>query len=233
MALALTFPVWITVNFLGQPDNGVIVASYVGSFLMAGGYLAISAAISATTGNQVIAFVVSVVICFLFTISGASLAASALRDQEIAAEAMHSGQSSQDRHVILAKFATGTLHAVVAPQVLDEGVDVPAADLAIILAASRSRRQMVQRMGRVLRCKHDGRRARFVVVFVEGTVEDPAMGAHEGFLAEVTGVAEAVRTFASRSSMADVEAFVGDLGIANAKAGVLVDRRVVQSGAAG
>jgi ABC-2 type transport system permease protein len=73
VALALTFPVWITVNFLGNPDNGVILASYVGSFLMAGGYLAISAAISASTSNQVIAFVVSVVICFLFTIAGASL----------------------------------------------------------------------------------------------------------------------------------------------------------------
>jgi ABC-2 type transport system permease protein len=73
VALALTFPIWLTVNYLGDPDNGVIVASYVGSFLMAGAYLAISAAVSATTSNQVIAFVVSVVICFLFTISGAPL----------------------------------------------------------------------------------------------------------------------------------------------------------------
>jgi ABC-2 type transport system permease protein len=73
VALLLTFPIWITVNFLGSPDNGVIVASYIGSFLMAGGYLAIGAAISATTNNQVIAFVVSVVVCFLFTISGAPL----------------------------------------------------------------------------------------------------------------------------------------------------------------
>jgi ABC-2 type transport system permease protein len=73
VALALTFPVWITVNYLGDPDNGVIVASYIGSFLMAGGYLAISAALSATTTNQVIAFVVSVVVCFLFTIAGAPL----------------------------------------------------------------------------------------------------------------------------------------------------------------
>jgi ABC-2 type transport system permease protein len=73
VALALTFPVWITVNYLGNPDNGVILASYIGSLLMAGGYLAISAAVSASTSNQVIAFVVSVVICFLFTISGAAL----------------------------------------------------------------------------------------------------------------------------------------------------------------
>jgi len=73
VALALTFPIWITVNFLGHPDNGVIIASYLGSLLMAGAYLSISAALSATTTNQVIAFVVSVVVCFLFTISGAPL----------------------------------------------------------------------------------------------------------------------------------------------------------------
>jgi ABC-2 type transport system permease protein len=73
VALALTFPIWITVNYLGQPDNGVILASYIGSFLMAGSYLAIGACISATTNNQVIAFVVSVVVCFLFTVSGAPL----------------------------------------------------------------------------------------------------------------------------------------------------------------
>jgi len=73
VALALTFPIWITVNVLGNPDNGVILASYIGSLMMAGGYLAISAAISATTDNQVIAFVVSVAVCFLFTIAGAAL----------------------------------------------------------------------------------------------------------------------------------------------------------------
>jgi len=73
IALALTFPMWITVSYLGNPDHGVIVAGYVGSLLMAGAYLAIGACISATTKNQVIAFVVSVVICFLFTVSGAPI----------------------------------------------------------------------------------------------------------------------------------------------------------------
>src|SRR5271169_6954955 len=72
-ALALTFPIWLTVNYLGHPDNGVILASYIGSLLLAGGYLAIGACISALTNNQVIAFIVSVVVCFLFTISGAPL----------------------------------------------------------------------------------------------------------------------------------------------------------------
>ena len=80
LALALTFPIWLTVNFLGSPDNGVILASYIGSFLMAGGYLAIGAAVSATTSNQVIAFVVSVVVCFLFTVSGAPLVLDFFRD---------------------------------------------------------------------------------------------------------------------------------------------------------
>ncbi len=73
IALFLTFPIWLTVNFLGEPDNGVIVASYIGSFLIAGGYLAIGSCISAITNNQVIAFVVSVVVCFLFTVSGSPL----------------------------------------------------------------------------------------------------------------------------------------------------------------
>ncbi|HEX9648037.1 MAG TPA: ABC transporter permease [Alphaproteobacteria bacterium] len=73
ISLALTFPVWITVNYLGQPDNGVIVAGYLASLLMAGGFLAISACISALTKNQVIAFVVAVVACFLFTVSGLPL----------------------------------------------------------------------------------------------------------------------------------------------------------------
>jgi ABC-2 type transport system permease protein len=70
VALALTFPIWITVNYLGSPDNGAILAAYVGSFLMAGGFLAIGACISATTRNQVIAFIFTVVICFGFLLSG-------------------------------------------------------------------------------------------------------------------------------------------------------------------
>ena len=70
IALLLTFPMWVTVNFLGSPDNGVIFASYFGSWLMAGAYIAIGSAVSSMTNNQIIAFVVSVVICFMFTIAG-------------------------------------------------------------------------------------------------------------------------------------------------------------------
>jgi ABC-2 type transport system permease protein len=70
IAIVLTFPVWITVNYLGSPDNGVIVAGYVGSLLMSGGFLAIGACISAATKNQVIAFILSVVVCLVFTVAG-------------------------------------------------------------------------------------------------------------------------------------------------------------------
>jgi len=70
LALLLNFPLWITVNFLGNPDNGVIIASFLGSLLMAGGFLAIGSCISAITKNQVIAFVLSLIISLMFVLSG-------------------------------------------------------------------------------------------------------------------------------------------------------------------
>ncbi len=70
IAIALTFPIWLTVNYLGDPDNGAILAAYVGSILMAGGFLAVGSCISATTKNQVIAFILSVVACFLLLLAG-------------------------------------------------------------------------------------------------------------------------------------------------------------------
>jgi ABC-2 type transport system permease protein len=70
LALSLTFPIWITVNYLGDPDNGAILAAYIGSWLMAGGFLAIGSCLSAMTRNQVVAFILSVVVCFGFLLSG-------------------------------------------------------------------------------------------------------------------------------------------------------------------
>jgi ABC-2 type transport system permease protein len=80
IALALTFPFWITVNYLGSPDNGVILASYVGSFLMAGAFLAIGACLSAVTKNQVIAFVVTVAASFAFIVSGSPIVLGLLQN---------------------------------------------------------------------------------------------------------------------------------------------------------
>ncbi|HEX5354060.1 MAG TPA: ABC transporter permease subunit [Rhodanobacteraceae bacterium] len=69
-ALALTFPMWLTVNYLGQPDNGIILAGYIGSFLMAGAFLAISECLSALTRSQVVAFILALAVCFLFLMAG-------------------------------------------------------------------------------------------------------------------------------------------------------------------
>ena len=70
IALAMTFPIWITVNYLGDPDNGTIIAAYVGSFLMAGAFLAVGACVSAMTRNQVVAFILTIVACFLLLFAG-------------------------------------------------------------------------------------------------------------------------------------------------------------------
>ncbi|MBK7011483.1 MAG: ABC transporter permease subunit [Xanthomonadales bacterium] len=79
IALALTFPLWITVNYLGDPDNGVIFASYLGAWLMAGAFLAIGSCISAATRNQVVAFILTVVVCFLLVMAGFPLVLDAFR----------------------------------------------------------------------------------------------------------------------------------------------------------
>jgi len=79
IALALTFPIWITVNYLGSPDNGVIFASYLGSLLLAGGFLAIGSCMSALTRNQVVAFILGVVACFVLLLAGYPLVLDAFQ----------------------------------------------------------------------------------------------------------------------------------------------------------
>jgi ABC-2 type transport system permease protein len=79
VALMLTFPIWITVNYLGDPDNGAIFAAYIGSLLLAGGFLAIGSLTSALTRNQVIAFILGVVTCFVFLLAGYPLVLDAVK----------------------------------------------------------------------------------------------------------------------------------------------------------
>jgi ABC-2 type transport system permease protein len=79
LALCLTFPMWITVAWLGAPDNGVIFASYLGSLLMAGAFLAIGGCLSAATRSQVLAFILAVLVCLLFLLAGFPLALDPLR----------------------------------------------------------------------------------------------------------------------------------------------------------
>jgi superfamily II DNA or RNA helicase len=148
-------------------------------------------------------------IVFTQSIAASEAVAAQLAARRLAAGAVHSRLAPEARRAMVRRFAAGDLRVLAAPRVLDEGIDVPAADLAVIIGASRTRRQMVQRMGRVLRVKADGRLARFAVLFAEGTVEDPAMGAHEGFLREVTSIATAVRTFPPSAPAEEVNAFLG------------------------
>lgn len=70
LALVLTVPIWLTVNYLGTPDNGVILASYLGSWLMAGAFLAIGACLSALTRSQVVAFILTALVCVLLILVG-------------------------------------------------------------------------------------------------------------------------------------------------------------------
>ncbi len=80
VALFFTVPMWMTVNYLGDPDNEAIALGYLMSFLMAGGYVALSSALSALAGNQVVAFVIAVTVGFVFTVTGLPLVASGLSD---------------------------------------------------------------------------------------------------------------------------------------------------------
>src|SRR5574337_226697 len=70
LELLLTFPIWITVNYLGSPDNGVIMAGYLGSWLMAGTFIAIGACLSALTRSQVVAFILTALVCVLLILAG-------------------------------------------------------------------------------------------------------------------------------------------------------------------
>src|SRR5215472_19377057 len=79
LALLLTIPLWITTNYLGSPDNGVIFAAYVGSWLMAGSFLALAAAISALSKSQVLAFIAATAVSFLFVMAGFDLVNATVR----------------------------------------------------------------------------------------------------------------------------------------------------------
>lgn len=127
---------------------------------------------------------------FTETISAAEKAADRLNKLGVETVAMHSQLKPRERQAVFEGFKNGDIKAIVAPHLLDEGVDVPEADLGIILAATRTRRQMVQRMGRVLRLKSDNRIATFIIVYIAGTTEDPDKGAHESFFGDILSIAE-------------------------------------------
>jgi superfamily II DNA or RNA helicase len=129
---------------------------------------------------------------FTDTVDQADAALGRLHTAGIAATTVHGGLSAPDRTARVAGFHRGRIRCVVSPRVLDEGIDVPDADAAVVLAAFRAPRQLTQRLGRVLRPKPDGRAARFTIVYARDTREDPAAGAHAAFLEAVTPIATSV-----------------------------------------
>lgn len=129
-------------------------------------------------------------IVFSETKESARAAAQVLADAGVKAAPYTSELNKRERKTLLSSFKSGAVSALAAPRVLDEGVDVPEADVGIILAGSKSKRQMIQRMGRIIRPKTDGRHASFVVMYMRGSSEDPETGAHEVFLSELTAIAD-------------------------------------------
>lgn len=136
---------------------------------------------------------------FTETIDGAMQAAQRLAAGGSIAEPLHSHLATGLREDVMRRFRQGFLDAVATPHLLDEGVDVPEADVAVVAAASRTRRQMIQRMGRVVRRKRDNRPARFVLMYVAGTPEDPRQGGHEAYLDMVLPVAHDISHFDSHA----------------------------------
>jgi superfamily II DNA or RNA helicase len=127
--------------------------------------------------------------------SAAVEVARLLRSAGVSAKNMDSTLSRAERTKRLSQLRQNKLHTLVAPRILDEGVDVPNVDAGVIVSASRSRRQMIQRLGRIVRPNKDGRASVFFIIYLADTSEDPAGGAHEGFLEEVQPHAAEVAHF--------------------------------------
>jgi RNA polymerase primary sigma factor len=118
-----------------------------------------------------------------------------------------SGMGKDARAAALGSFRDGTAKVLTAPRVLDEGIDVPEADLGIMVAASSSQRQLVQRLGRVIRKKSDGRAGRFVVLYSRNTAEDPEIRGDE-YLGAVLPYARRQGTFRVETDVEAIEEFL-------------------------
>lgn len=148
---------------------------------------------------------------FTETVRAANHAINRL-DPHVAIDLITGSTARGQRREILDDLRVRRLDAVAAPRVLDEGIDVPDANLGVVMSASRTRRQMIQRMGRILRRKQPGVAARFVIMFAKDTLEDPASRVdRDGFLDEIERIAEAVGTFDGEEA-GELEAFLAAPG---------------------
>jgi superfamily II DNA or RNA helicase len=159
-----------------------IVAQTIGKYELLGD---LAPAIKAADGALV----------FTETVRAANHAINRL-DPHVAIDLITGSTARRQRREILDDLRVRRLDAVAAPRVLDEGIDVPDANLGVVMSASRTRRQMIQRMGRILRRKRAGVAARFVIMFAKDTLEDPAHRIdRDGFLDEIERISEATGVF--------------------------------------
>jgi superfamily II DNA or RNA helicase len=160
---------------------------------------------------------------FTETVRAANHAINRL-DPLVSIDLITGATARRQRRDILDDLRVRRLDAVAAPRVLDEGVDVPDADLGIVMSASRTRRQMIQRMGRILRRKRAGVAARFVIMFATDTLEDPTQRVErDGFLDEIERISDARGIFDDRHFEA-LETFLGAPGPAVVPAPEHVER---------
>jgi RNA polymerase primary sigma factor len=141
---------------------------------------------------------------FTETKESALNAATLISNNGIVARDFSSDLTKEERKDMMSAFGNGTIKVLSSPKVLDEGIDVPEADLGVILAASHNERQMIQRMGRIIRPKKDARPATFIIVYVRNTSEDPELGTHEAFLDQMYDHAEDVHPFPENVNAFDV-----------------------------
>jgi superfamily II DNA or RNA helicase len=148
---------------------------------------------------------------FTETVRAANHAINRL-DPLVSIDLITGSTARRQRREILGDLRIRRLDVVAAPRVLDEGIDVPDANLGIVMSASRTRRQMIQRMGRILRRKRPGVGARFVIMFAKDTLEDPANRVErDGFLDEIERIAEASGVF-DADRFAELDAFLAAPG---------------------
>ena len=155
-------------------------------------------------------------LAFTETVDMADRAAKALRHEDVKAQAFHSEVSAGERQIRLAALQRGTLQAIVGVKALDEGVDVPDVDLGIIMSASHQKRQMIQRLGRIVRKKSDDRFAVLVNFYAKDTSEDPTQGAHEGFSDAIKNGADEIKVFPDGPTSALSQFLLSYLGMGRA-----------------
>ncbi len=181
-----------------------IVAQSIGKYELLG---ALAPAIRSAEGALI----------FTETVRAANHAINRL-DPHVAVDVITGSTGRSRRREILDDLRDRKLDAVAAPRVLDEGIDVPDANLGVVMSASRTRRQMIQRMGRILRRKRAGIAAHFVIMFAKDTLEDPANRIErDGFLDEIERISEATGVF-DAAEFDRLAAFIAEPGPAEVRA---------------